>query len=359
MPDRCDVLVAGASFAGLAAAQRVRGRVVLVDRAPLGDGQTSACGMPLRLARETGAADSVLDEHRAIVIHTPRGSVTWPIADTPFCVVDYRRFCELAYHASGAEFVQASASGVERVADGFRVRTSAGTFEACAVIDATGWRAALAGQGDSRYVNRRLMAFGIETELPVAFDPGLHFYFTPDVPRGYAWAFPSGGATRFGVLSYLGETRLAESLAAFLAGFRLEPAGVHGGFLATGPRDPVRDGVFAVGEAAGLCLGLTGEGIRTAIHSGWRAGDLVQHALDGSLTITAAETAYRRYVAAERRRFNALVAATFAAMHLPPRVLHASARLLARPSLLRRFLANYFAILDPTRKDYALSPESA
>lgn len=38
-----DVIVVGASFAGLAVASRLRGRMLLVDHQEIGAGQTSAC----------------------------------------------------------------------------------------------------------------------------------------------------------------------------------------------------------------------------------------------------------------------------------------------------------------------------
>jgi flavin-dependent dehydrogenase len=45
----CDVLVCGASFAGLAVARELAGcgaRVLVIDRYELGERQTSACAMP-------------------------------------------------------------------------------------------------------------------------------------------------------------------------------------------------------------------------------------------------------------------------------------------------------------------------
>ncbi len=55
--DAYDVVIAGASFAGLAVASQLRGcRVLLVDRKPVGTGQTSACGTTLRLMERLPAA---------------------------------------------------------------------------------------------------------------------------------------------------------------------------------------------------------------------------------------------------------------------------------------------------------------
>ena len=49
----CDVLVCGASFAGLAVARELAGsgaRVLVIDRYELGERQTSACAMPTFVA---------------------------------------------------------------------------------------------------------------------------------------------------------------------------------------------------------------------------------------------------------------------------------------------------------------------
>jgi len=52
---RYDVVTAGASFAGLAVAAQLRGkRVLLLDRKPIGTGQTSACGTLVCTVRALG-----------------------------------------------------------------------------------------------------------------------------------------------------------------------------------------------------------------------------------------------------------------------------------------------------------------
>src|SRR2546428_11114522 len=86
-----DVVIAGASFAGLAVAQRLRGkRVVLLDRAPVGDGVTSACGAPVSIVRAMGAETSIPLVHDRLVLHTRAGGAGWP-PPAPFCTFDYPR----------------------------------------------------------------------------------------------------------------------------------------------------------------------------------------------------------------------------------------------------------------------------
>jgi flavin-dependent dehydrogenase len=345
-----DVIVAGASFAGLATAQRLRGRVLLLDREPLGDGVTSACAAPVALVEVMGAAGSIQEMHDRLVLHTPHRSADWPLPE-PFCTFDYSRFCRLALAASGAEFHRAAVIGRR----GTTVFTRDGEASARFLVDATGWRAALASKTDGRPGMRptrrrgpgRFAAFGIESEVAADFDPGLHFYFLPEVRDGYAWAFPCGGAVRFGVLSYFGRTKLGAGLARFMARFGLRPGAVHGGYLASGFHDPVTDGLFVVGDAAGQCLPLTGEGIRTAVLAGFRAGEMLQDVLDGRRTHEEAVSEYRRLVAGARRGYRALLWGNLALLAMPLRLTGLAAAYLSRPGPSRAFMRRYLRIFAP------------
>jgi flavin-dependent dehydrogenase len=330
-----DVIIAGASFAGLAAARQLRGRVLLIDREPIGEGVTSACAAPVRIVEMMGAEASVQQVHEALVIHAPGRNATWPLPE-PFCTFDYRRFCaEAAQAAPGVELRVASVLG----RDGDRVRTSAGSVRGRFLIDATGPRAALAGHGRPRHV-----AFGIESEVGTRVEPGLHFYFLPEVRDGYAWAFPCGEGTRFGVLSYRGRTKLLPVLEQFMARFGARPAGRHGGYLATGWTPGVIDDVFVAGDAAGYCLPLSGEGIRTAVLAGMRCGELIQQVLDGRLLLAQAQAAYRASVAADRRRYRGLLWGNLLLLGLPQRWVGPAAAVLARRAIRRWFFGSYLRI---------------
>ncbi|MDQ3699552.1 MAG: hypothetical protein M3442_01370, partial [Chloroflexota bacterium] len=74
---------------------------------------------------------------------------------------------------------------------------------------------------------------------------------------------------------------------------------LHGGFLPCAPRRPVVGPIFVVGDAAGHCLGLTGEGIRPALAFAIRCGQSLQETIDSRLSPEGARREYRRYV--ERR----------------------------------------------------------
>jgi len=90
-----EVIIAGASFGGLAAANALVGkRVLLVDRKPIGTGQTSACGTLYGVIEALGLYDSLRQVHPTIVLHTPHHDLTYRLL-YPFCTFDYADFCTL------------------------------------------------------------------------------------------------------------------------------------------------------------------------------------------------------------------------------------------------------------------------
>ncbi|HEV2281928.1 MAG TPA: hypothetical protein VGX75_06010 [bacterium] len=340
------VVIAGASFAGLAAARVLGSRALLVDPEAVGDGQTSACGAPVRVIASLGAAASIQEVHHDLVIHTQGREVRWRVPE-PFCTFDYRACCRAAFETSGAGFIRASAHGHR----GTVALTSAGEIPARVLVDATGWRAALAGRGAAsppcaaaapsgagRY-------FGLEAEVPASFAAGLHFYFWPEfAPDGYAWVFPAGRVARVGVLSYRGRSGLGPHLDAFRLRLALPSGPRHGGFLGTRLGPPVIDGVFVAGDAAGQCLPFTGEGIRSAVWAGFVCGGLVRGRLDGGLSAASAAAQYAAYVDRQRRRHRVLEWSTLAALRLPARVLGLLAAWVSRPGPLGAFMRHYLAM---------------
>src|SRR3972149_1284059 len=131
-----DVLIAGGSFAGLAAAVQLRGRrVLLVEPHEIGAVQTSACGTLLALLEATGTLDSLVQVHDSIVLHLGEATIEYPMPYT-FCTFDYRRLCQLLLAQADAAAVRAAALRH----DGHVVATTQGEFEARVLIDGTRWR---------------------------------------------------------------------------------------------------------------------------------------------------------------------------------------------------------------------------
>src|SRR5437870_1494503 len=87
-----DVLICGASFAGLAVARELAGsgaRVLMVDRYEVGERQTSACAAPTEWLDALGLCDSIRQTFSELVIHTPHTTVRYALPWT-FSTFDYR-----------------------------------------------------------------------------------------------------------------------------------------------------------------------------------------------------------------------------------------------------------------------------
>ena len=75
-----DVLICGASFAGLAVARELAGsgaRVVMIDRYEIGERQTSACAMPTRWLDALDLRGSHRQSFDELVVHTPFHTSRW------------------------------------------------------------------------------------------------------------------------------------------------------------------------------------------------------------------------------------------------------------------------------------------
>src|SRR3954463_3868910 len=87
-----DVLVCGASFAGLTLARELRAtgaRVLVLDRYDIGERQTSACAAPTEWLRNLGLEGSIRQTFDSLVCRTPRATARWPLPWT-FSTFDYR-----------------------------------------------------------------------------------------------------------------------------------------------------------------------------------------------------------------------------------------------------------------------------
>src|SRR5262249_29852004 len=95
----CDVLICGASFAGLAVARELAGsrrRVLVIDRYDLGERQTSACAMPTVWLEAMDLLGSLRQTFAQLVVHTPFATSRWPLPWS-FATFDYRDLCARLY----------------------------------------------------------------------------------------------------------------------------------------------------------------------------------------------------------------------------------------------------------------------
>ena len=108
-----DVLICGASFAGLAVARELAGSgadVLLVDRYEIGERQTSACGIPTEWLARLGLMESECQRFDTLVMHTPHGTSRYRLPWT-FSTFDYRQLCQLLWEDCDAEFETAKVNG--------------------------------------------------------------------------------------------------------------------------------------------------------------------------------------------------------------------------------------------------------
>ncbi|HET7874898.1 MAG TPA: hypothetical protein VFN71_05185 [Methylomirabilota bacterium] len=332
-----DAIVVGASFAGLAVARQLHGRILLLDRHEVGAVQTSACGTPLWVPESLGVVSSVLQVHDRLMLKTPYRTVTYDLSAVPFCTFDYRAFCRGLLDQCRARFLRA---GVTGMADR-QVITTEGRFSAPVIVDCTGWRGALVSGPAAGTPIGRGYSFGLETRTGRR-EEGLWFLLDQDIiPRGLGWIFPVGEGTLIGLGSYAGQSKLRPALERLLGELGLAPAAYHGTYFPNRLLRPTTGRIFAVGDAAGQCLPLTAEGIRPALYFGGECGGLIQRVLDGGLTLPQALEAYRRLVEHYRGAYRVLAWAQWLAAHAPPRWFAAWSELAARRPLRERWWPRY------------------
>ncbi|MBI2863258.1 MAG: NAD(P)/FAD-dependent oxidoreductase [Chloroflexi bacterium] len=340
---RYDAIVAGASFAGLAVAAQLRGRVLLLDRKQPGTGQTSACGTLLAVAEHLGVMDSVLQVHNHFEIWVGHRLVRYNLL-YPFCTFDYTRLCESLLERTDADVLTARVKGMKEQG----VETDRGYFESDLIVDATGWRATLARSLSDDYVDRRRMCFGLETVAPHRAE-GLHFWANRTLlPDGVTWVFPCGDFSRVGIASYAGRTDLKAALVKFLGSLGLSSAdSLHGGFFPWALRQPVVENIFVVGDAAGQCFGLSGEGIRPSLYFGQACGRAMQKVIDGDLSLAAGQAEYSAFVKSHGIYFEAMGALQRLFPHLSELGLYLAGGFIGIRPVLSFLMREYWKGSDP------------
>ena len=302
-----DVIIAGASFAGLSVAAQLKAKVLLVDRSDIGTMQISACGAPYDVLEEIGCADSTLQICPTFSFHVNKKIIDIHF-QRPYCTFHFAKFCQELYSKSNSQFLKANVTKVEK-GELFTIFTSKGKFSSRILVDATGWGAAIAEMLRPGYVNKDMVSFGIETEAPYQCK-NFHFFYEPDfIKNGVSWIFPCGKFSRFGVASYTGARKLIGKLDAFLERFNLRRQKLHGGFFCYCLKDPIVDGVFITGCAQGQTLPLTGEGIRGCIAYGSGCGKIIQRILNEEISLKEGMDEYLILALKAKKGYNLLLRA--------------------------------------------------
>jgi len=177
-----DVIIAGASFAGLAVASKIKNKkVLLIDRKEIGTRVTSACGTTVQIIKKINCEKAIIQTFNKFAIHIGNKETEIPISEK-YCTINYSKFCKLLNKQNNAEFLIANV----KKTDGKKVFTDKGDFGADIIVDCTGWRAVLASSLNKNYFNKKMLSFGIETEIFYKKDDKLRFFVNPEKKRGLA-----------------------------------------------------------------------------------------------------------------------------------------------------------------------------
>jgi flavin-dependent dehydrogenase len=296
-----DAIIAGASFAGLVAADNIEGNVLLIDRKEIGTHQTSACATFTSVLEELGCRKAILQEFDTLILHIPEERKMGLVE--PISTFDYEKFCKMIAHRIKAKFLKTPVKGVT----GQTVITGSGTFDSQCILDCTGWKAVLASSIKNDYVDRQRLSFGIESEVDYT-DDRLHFFVDPKIIRqGAAWIFPIGNKSRIGLASYTGRTNILPELSGLLKTMSLDIEFIHGGYIPFSLREPAVGNIFMVGDSAGMATPTMNEGIRYAVRYSRECARIVQNIIDGDKTLEYGLREYRDIVYRSKRGYNMLM----------------------------------------------------
>src|SRR5215217_7388769 len=337
-----DVLICGASFAGLAVARELSGsgaRVLVLDRYEIGERQTSACGIPTEWLRAMDLIGSQRQTFGRLVVHTPFGGSVLRLPWT-FSTFDYPQLCRLLWEQSEAHFETAKVDG--RTGD--VVHTDRGDLSAPLVVDALGWRRVL---GDGYQPPDAPLSRGLEVH-PWGVGEDMELWIDRKyVPAGYGWSFPAGEETRIGVGSFDPRFHVKDTTVKLAEDLAREPVGYQGNWIPHRLRAATDDGVFFVGDSAGHCLPLTAEGIRTALYFGLACGRELRAVVDGRRSREAALARYHSFSASHEAKFRWLLRGQRTVPRVPPRLLHRSIGAMQWKRFVDWSFGHYLAIAPP------------
>ena len=314
----CDVLICGASFAGLAVARELAAtgaEVLVIDRYEIGERQTSACGIPTAWLTAMGLQEALQQTFGELVLHTPHTTVRYDLPWT-FSTFDYRTLCRLLAAQGTFTFETAKVEGRERDA----VITDRGTIRAPLIVDALGWRRVL-GSGDNVQPPDALLSRGLEVhpqgggqDLEIWIDRGY-------VPAGYGWSFPAGDEVRIGVGSFDPRFHVKEPTVRLASDLHADTIRYQGNWIPHALRPATDGGIFFVGDSAGHCLPLTAEGIRTALYFGLACGRELARVIDGSQSRAEALDRYHQFSASHATPFSWMLRVQRLVPRVAPRLL--------------------------------------
>jgi menaquinone-9 beta-reductase len=345
----CDVLICGASFAGLAVAHELAGsgaRVLMIDRYELGERQTSACAVPTSWLRAMELQGSWRQSFDELVVHTPFHTSRWSLPWS-YSTFDYRELCALLWgQADDGEVELQTATVIGR--DGFTVQTDRGELTAPLIIDGLGWRRLLSNGLGVKPPNAP-MSRGLEVH-PDGRGEAMELWVDPRYIRaGYAWSFPADEEMRVGVGSFWPTHHVRQPTVKLAGDLGVAAERYQGNWIPHQLRPAIEDGIFFVGDSAGHCLPLTAEGIRTALYFGLACGRELRSVIEGERSREHALARYGAFSDAHARKYRWLLGAQRLVGRIGP---SRSMTAIVRTLESRRFAAwmfdHYLAIAPPT-----------
>jgi flavin-dependent dehydrogenase len=356
-----DVVVCGASFAGLAVARELRGiddgpsRVLVLDRYEIGERQTSACAAPTEWLENLGLESSIRQTFGDLVVHRPEQTYRWTLPWT-FSTFDYRHLCRLLAEQGDFTFETAKVDGITRGATVHTVHTDRGDLHAPLVVDALGWRRVLSEADDAIQPPEARLSRGLEVHPPIGSHrpDDLELWLDPTYVRpGYSWAFPAGDEVRVGVGSFDPRIHVKDPTVALAGDLEVDAIRYQGNWIPHRLRAATGDDVFFVGDSAGHCLPTTAEGIRTALYFGLACGRELRLVLDGRQTRGQALARYDAFHEDHRYAFDWLwrVQTMVSAINAYP-AMDTTLQVMSRPRLIRWAFRHYLQIAPPS---YALA----
>jgi menaquinone-9 beta-reductase len=345
----CDVLICGASFAGLSAARELAGsgaRVLVVDRYEIGERQTSACAMPTDWLTAMDLGGSLRQSFDELVVHTPYRTSRWALPWS-FSTFDYREICALLWEQAAApetEFETATVTG--RTAE--TIHTDRGDLHAPLIVDGLGWRRVLSNARPIQPPDARLSR-GLEVHPPGSGSEMELWLDAAYIRAGYSWSFPARDELRVGVGSFWPTHHVKEPTVRLAGELGLPPEGYQGNWIPHELRRAIEDGVFFAGDSAGHCLPLTAEGIRTAIYFGLACGRELRAVVEGGRSREQALGRYAAFSDSHERKYRLLLAVQRAVGQITPsRAATAMVRTMESRRLSHWAFERYLSIAPPT-----------
>jgi digeranylgeranylglycerophospholipid reductase len=352
---RWDVIVCGASFAGLTVARELTGsgaRVLVLDRYEIGERQTSACAAPTRWLKALGLMTSVRQTFDDLVFHTPHADTRMHLPWS-FSTFDYPELCGLLWAQCDAEFETAKVEGRAEIPPStvngspgpIAVATDRGVVTAPLVVDALGWRRVL---GDGYQPPDAPLSRGLEVH-PGGSGDNLELWIERGVvPAGYGWSFPAGDELRVGVGSFDPHHHVKDPTVELAERLDLPAERYQGNWIPHRLRDGVDRDVFFCGDSAGHCLPVTAEGIRPAFYFGIACGREIRSVIERRSSRDAALTRYGAFNDSHRWKYEWMLKVQKLVPKVPPRILGPALRVMSTDAFVRWSFDHYLNICAPS-----------